>query len=72
MYVMTRGARIRRSSTKQNQDGAMCTSMSAALISMPGLTTTWGGIGAHPTQPGVWRQTTQAGAHTVPGIQTQP
>ncbi len=50
----------------------MCMSILAALISMPGLTTTWGGSGAHPTQPGAWRQATQAGAHTVPGTQTQP
>jgi hypothetical protein len=63
---------MRRSSTKQNQDGSTCTCMLPALISMPALTTTWGGSGAHPTHPGVWRQTTQAGAHTVPGSQTQP
>ena len=50
----------------------MRTCMFAALISTPGLTTTWGGSGAHPTQPGECRQTTQAGAHTVPGTQTQP
>src|SRR6516164_3157256 len=71
--VAVRGARNACSGTNDQQFQPISRSMNAGSSAKPsGDQAASGGRGAQPITPSPLRQLTQAGAHTVPGTQSQP